>query len=100
MLHQRIITTILIALLALPAGAQELRHNAQYPDDPAFVPVAESFKGLILSGEWSDSKIYPETRREWKVYVPVQYDGQTPACLLVGLDGILFNATTVLDNHL
>ena len=90
---------VLVALLALlPAGAQELRHNAQYPDDPAFVPVADSLKGLILTGEFNDSKIYPATRREWKVYVPVQYDGTTPACLLVGLDGILFNATTVMDN--
>ncbi len=98
MLHQRIITVILIALLALPAGAQELRHNAQYPDDPAFVPVADSLKGLIITSEFTESQVYPETRREWKVYVPVQYDGVTPACLLVGLDGILFNATTVLDH--
>ena len=85
-------------LTALTLPAQELRHNAQYPDDPAFVPVADSLKGLILQGEFNDSKIYPETRRTWQVYVPVQYDGVTPACLLVGLDGILFNATTVMDN--
>lgn len=97
---KRILTIIslLFLLSTAIAGAQELRHNAQYPDDPAFVPVADSLKGVILSGEFSDSAIYPETRREWKVYVPVQYDGKTPACLLVGLDGILFNATTVLDN--
>lgn len=75
-----------------------MRHNAQYPDDPAFVPVADSLRGIIIKGQWNKSDIYPETRREWQVYVPVQYDGQTPACLLVGLDGILFNATTVLDN--
>ena len=80
------------------ANAQELRHNAQYPADPAFEPVADSLKGLILKGEWNESKVYPTTKREWQVYVPVQYDGVTPACLLVGLDGILFNATTVLDN--
>ena len=86
------------ALFVEAAGAQELRHNAQYPDDPAFIPVADSLKGLIIKGEFADSKIYPRTRREWQVYVPVQYDGSTPACLLVGLDGILFNATTVLDN--
>ena len=88
----------LALMLTVAAGAQELRHNAQYPDDPAFKPVADSLKGVILSGEFNNSKIYPETRREWKVYVPVQYNGVTPACLLVGLDGILFNATTVLDN--
>ncbi len=96
---QRIsLTVALLCLSALTAGAQEMRHNAQYPDDPAFVPVADAQKGCILKGVFTDSKIYPETRREWQVYVPVQYDGKTPACLLVGLDGILFNATTVLDN--
>ncbi|MBR1538710.1 MAG: hypothetical protein IJ636_04305 [Bacteroidales bacterium] len=89
---------IFITCLSFTAGAQELRHNAQYPDDPAFVPVADSLRGLILKGEWNSSDIYPATRREWQVYVPVQYDGRTPACLLLGLDGILFNATTVLDN--
>ena len=97
----RICNYLLWLALLLPAlslQAQELRHNAQYPDDPAFAPVPDSLKGLILKGEFNDSKIYPETRREWQVYVPVQYDGVTPACLLVGLDGILFNATTVLDN--
>ena len=95
---QLLLLVFVIFLSSLPAGAQELRHNAQYPDDPAFEPVADSLRGLIITGEWTDSKIYPETRREWKVYVPVQYDGTTPACLLVGLDGILFNATTVMDH--
>ena len=92
------IISLLFLLSTAIVGAQELRHNAQYPDDPAFVPVADSMKGVILSGEFNESAIYPGTRREWKVYVPVQYDGSKPACLLVGLDGILFNATTVLDN--
>ena len=89
---------LVLLLSAVSAGAQELRHNAQYPDDPAFAPVADELKGVILTGTFEASKIYPETKREWKVYVPVKYDGKTPACLLVGLDGILFNATTVLDN--
>ena len=93
-----IIICLAILFSAVSLGAQELRHNAQYPDDPAFVPVADELKGVILTGTFETSKIYPETKREWKVYVPVQYDGVTPACLLVGLDGILFNATTVLDN--
>ena len=92
------IISLLILLSTGVVGAQEMRHNAQYPEDPAFGPVADSLKGVVMSGEFKDSAIYPETRREWKVYVPVQYDGKTPACVLVGLDGILFNATTVLDN--
>ena len=87
-----------LLLLTLTLQAQELRHNAQYPDDPAFAPAADSLRGLILTTECNDSRIYPETRRQIQVYVPVQYDGCRPACLLVGLDGILFNATTVMDN--
>ena len=98
MTYKYICFIILSFFIVGMSEAQELRHNAQYPDDPAFVPVADSLKGVILKGEFTESKIYPETRREWQVYVPVQYDGVTPACLLVGLDGILFNATTVLDN--
>ncbi|MGX8708291.1 MAG: hypothetical protein ACSW72_06010, partial [Bacteroidales bacterium] len=64
----RRLLTIICLFFTCIAGAQELRHNAQYPDDPAFVPVADSLKGVILSGEFNDSAIYPETRREWKVY--------------------------------
>lgn len=95
----QILTMVFLAGLAVVnLGAQELRHNAQYPDDPAFVPVADSLRGTILKGTFAESELYPQTRREWQVYVPVQYDGVTPACLLLGLDGILFNATTVLDN--
>ena len=39
-----------------------------------------------------------EAARKLGLPVPEQYDGTTPACLLVGLDGILFNATTVMYN--
>ena len=98
MLYKRLIVAFSLLLAVVSAGAQEMRHNARYPDDPAFVPVADSLKGLILKGTFDSSEIYPSTVREWQVYIPVQYDGEKPACLLVGLDGILFNATTVMDN--
>jgi gluconolactonase len=32
------------------------------------------------------------------VYVPAEYQGDKPACLYVGLDGLGFNAPTVFDN--
>ena len=43
-----LLLTVLLTLFS--ASAQELRHNAQYPDDPAFAPVPDSLKGLILQG--------------------------------------------------
>ena len=46
----------------------------------------------------TDSDIYPGTEREVQVYVPKQYDGSQAACLLVCMDGILYDATTVMDN--
>jgi enterochelin esterase-like enzyme len=45
-----------------------------------------------------DSSLYPGTEREILVYVPQQYRDTAPACLLVCMDGILYDATTVLDN--
>ncbi len=54
-------------------------------------------KGEIIDGVFNNSKIYPGTEREYKVYVPKQYDGTKPACLYMGLDGILYNAAAVMD---
>lgn len=45
-----------------------------------------------------DTAIYPGTTRTFQVYVPDQYDGKTPACLYVGLDGILCRAPQVMDS--
>ncbi len=42
--------------------------------------------------------MYPGTERDVEVYVPDVYDGQRPACLYVGLDGILCNAPHVMDS--
>lgn len=90
----------LILTLVLPSGlrGQEMVHNAGYPSDPAFAPVADSLKGVIIDCQIDNSKIYPNTVRNVKVYIPHGYDASRPACLLVCMDGILFQATTVLDN--
>jgi len=62
-------------------------------------------KGKIIGHEWNDSKIYPGTSRELKVYIPAQYDGSKPAALMVFQDGLRhaatdghLRATTVYDN--
>ena len=46
----------------------------------------------------SSDKYYPGTEREIEVYIPDAYDGKMPACLYVGLDGILCNAPHVMDS--
>jgi enterochelin esterase-like enzyme len=51
------------------------------------------------------STIFPGTVRDWWVYVPKQYDGKTPACVMVFQDGGGYQnptgqycATVVMDN--
>jgi enterochelin esterase-like enzyme len=44
-------------------------------------------QGKITSGSFSDSKIFPGTVRDYSLYVPAQYTGESPACLMVFQDG-------------
>ena len=53
---------------------------------------------VMVDGVLGDSKIYPGTVHTYQVYVPQQYDGSKPACLYVGLDGVLCNAPQVMDS--
>lgn len=48
--------------------------------------VATAYNGEILTLKMQGSKIYPGTEREVKVYIPKQYNGSTPAALIVGTD--------------
>lgn len=43
--------------------------------------------GTIRSGVFSDSKVFPGTRRDYSVYVPAQYRAEQPANLMVFMDG-------------
>jgi len=54
--------------------------------------------GEFVSGDITDSAIYPGTQNHFQIYVPAQYDPAKPACLLVKLDGIGGYEGTVLDN--
>lgn len=87
----------LLLFIALSVSAQQA-YNVRAPFDPATVKMEESMRGEVLSFTLSDSPSYPGTEREILVYVPQQYTGEHPACLLVCMDGILYDATTVMDN--
>ncbi len=61
-------------------------------------------KGELTKHTWS-SKMYDGTLRDYYVYVPAQYDGSSPAALMIFQDGHTyvkpdghFRAPTVLDN--
>ena len=54
--------------------------------------------GDVIKGEFSDSRIYPGTWREYWVYVPRQLDRSKPAPVMVFQDGLQYNAPVVFDN--
>ncbi len=61
-------------------------------------------QGTLHRGVWK-SQVFEETTREYSVYVPAQYDGVQPACLMVFQDGHAyadragqFRVPVVLDN--
>ena len=55
---------------------------------------------LMMDGTYTSPAggVYPGTERTFQVYVPEQYDGLQPACLYVGLDGVLCHAPQVMDS--
>jgi enterochelin esterase family protein len=57
-------------------------------------------KGKLTQMPAWQSKIFPNTTRDWWVYVPAQYDGRTPAAVMVFQDGggAKNYAPTVFDN--
>jgi enterochelin esterase family protein len=62
-------------------------------------------QGTIVKSTWTSTQIFPGTVRDQWVYVPSQYDGKQPACLMVFQDGGAyvnprgqFRVATVLDN--
>lgn len=61
-------------------------------------------KGEVKPFKWT-SKIFPDTVRNCALYIPKQYDGKSPACVMVFQDGLGyasegggFRVPVVLDN--
>ena len=91
------ILAIILAAFCTSLHAQNTP-NAKVVDDPARRPLPEGTKGIVIDGTIDDSKIYPNTKRAFQVFVPQEYKGTDSAALVVGLDGNLFGAITVIDN--
>ena len=53
-------------------------------------------KGQVTQHKWEQSQIYPGTVRDYWIYVPAQYDGTQPACVMVFQDG---GGYVSLDGH-
>jgi len=71
-------------LLAAPSGAQN-----DYEFGPDSLPQTGVPKGRVVEATYvsPEDGIYPGTTRSYWVYIPAQYDGSSPAALMVFNDG-------------
>jgi enterochelin esterase-like enzyme len=71
-----------------------------YTDQPDLAEKPGVPKGKLVHQQPWESKIFTKTKREWWVYVPAQYDGSQPICVMVFQDGSGYTSfvPTVFDN--
>ena len=70
----------------------------RYPAGPDSQPHPSVPAGKTFEFRLADSKIFPGTVRTIQVYIPAQYRSDKPACVYVGLDGLMFDAAVAFDN--
>lgn len=92
-------------LLALVCLTQPVASRAanDYPLTPDSQPQPGVPQGAILDGTYTSSgALFPGTVRPYSVYIPAQYDANTPACVMVFQDGKgranEWKVPTVFDN--
>lgn len=78
-------TLLVVALLALLAGPRVAADDKDYKHGPDS-EVQDVPHGKVTKHTWT-SKIFPGTVRDYWIYIPAQYDGSTPAALMVFQDG-------------
>jgi sugar lactone lactonase YvrE/enterochelin esterase-like enzyme len=95
MLCQKICCVLLLSLCFFNVSAQTTDNYQPGPDSK---PQPGVPKGEVLKLSFDKSKIFPDTLRDYWVYVPAQYKPDKPACVFVMQDGIRWEAPTVFDN--
>ncbi|MEM8671038.1 MAG: alpha/beta hydrolase-fold protein [Planctomycetota bacterium] len=74
--------------LLLPIGSTAMAEDYTHGSDS--MPSDDVPHGKVTQHVWLESKAYPGTKRRYSVYIPAQYDGSTPAALMVFQDGHTF----------
>src|SRR5688572_23404589 len=80
----RLLATLFASLYMLVESAGAVDDYQLGPDSMRQEGVPQ---GKVTEHEWNSSKVYPGTERKYWIYVPSQYDGSKPACVMVFQDG-------------
>jgi enterochelin esterase family protein len=90
--------TLVVAALSIGSAAADYKLGPDSMEQPG------SPKGTVTKRSWK-SQVFPDTVRDYWVYVPAQYDAKSPACVMVFQDGGAyvnpqgdFRVPTVFDN--
>lgn len=82
------IRTVFFALLVFGyLATSTVADDSPYQLGPESQRQANVPQGKVTQHTFSESKIFPGTTRDYYIYVPQQYDGQTPANVMVFQDG-------------
>lgn len=85
------------------AFVASMNTHGPYTLGPDSLPQDGVPRGALTQHRWERSTTYPDTGRDYWLYLPQQYDPTQPACLMVFQDGPLYlgpdvNAPAVFDN--
>ena len=89
-------TCVSVLLFLLLSVSAQTTNN--YQPGPDSKPQPGVPKGEVTKLSFDKSKIFPDTIRDYWIYVPAQYKPDKPACVFVMQDGIRWEAPTVFDN--
>ena len=94
-------TTTVLIVCAIAQSAVAIDDYKLGPDSQLQEGVP---RGQVIKSHW-ESKVFPETGRDYWIYVPAQYKAEKPACVMVFQDGSAyvrtngnFRAPIVFDN--
>ena len=77
---------VILLAMTLLFASQVLAGDEEYKLGPDSMCHEAVPKGSVTKDVWH-SKVFPGTVRDYWVYVPAQYDGKKPACVMVFQDG-------------
>jgi enterochelin esterase-like enzyme len=82
----RFLTYLLVIAVVALAPANRAQSADDYKLGPDSMRQEGVPKGKVTKHHWK-SKVFAGTERDYWLYVPAQYDGKTPACVMVFQDG-------------
>jgi enterochelin esterase family protein len=78
------VVTVWVTLLMASMAFGQVKKYELGPDSMRQPGVPQ---GKVTQLKWNHSKVFPDTERDWWVYVPAQYDPKKSAALMVVQDG-------------